>query len=297
MLSFSIWLVMILSRDNTSLESVTVQAYSNVEGRASVALETVVVTARCRASGFKLIALSSSEDVVNVTFDADDLMDEGNDSYYIDAQRLSRYVRNIFGPGVSVESFAEPGVRFKFLTENFKKVPVIPVSYITYHPQYMALGKMSLTADSVLVYGSPESLLGIDRVHTNPITLRDVRRDERGITGLSVPPGVRLSEKEVGYHLPVGRFVEIRASVMIASRNVPAGIQFFVSPGMADVVWKCSYPLRSNPKDNSSFYVDYREFEGSITGKCVIRSDVPEGVISCSVYPQVCSCVENVVGR
>ena len=288
---------MILSRNNTALESVTVQAYSNVEGRASVALETVVISARCRASGFKLMDLSSSEEVVNVTFDAADLTPEGEDGYYIDAQRLGRYVRDIFGPGVSVESFIGPGVRFRFLSENFRRVPVVPVYYATYRPQYMALSEMTLTMESVLVYGSPESLAEIDRVRTNPITLRDLRRDERGIVSLSVPEGTRLSEKEVGYMLPVGRFVELHSSVKINSRNVPSGIQFLVFPSKADVVWRCSYPIKSNPADNAVFYVDYKDFEGSITGRCVIKADVPEGVISYSVTPEVCSCVENVVGR
>lgn len=293
LLSFSIWLVMILSRNSSALESVTIQACSNIEGRSSVAQETVVVTARCRTSGFKLIALSASDDVVRVFFDSSDLVHSGDGVYSISASRLSRYASDIFGSGVEAESFIVSELEFTFAPEEFRKVRIVPVTYITYKPQYMALKEMTLSVDSVLVYGEPDRLKQIDAVHTEAITLRDVRRDVRGVAALVAPEGTRLSGGEVSYSIPVGRYIELKTTRKIETRNVPPGISLIMIPESVSVTWRCSYPLRNDPAENSTFYVDYREFENSLTGKCVIRSETADGVITYTTDPQVCYCIEK----
>ena len=286
---------MILSRTHTAQESVTVQIHSNIEGRASVALEPVVINARCRASGFKLLALSASEDrVVDITVDPSFLYGDGGDWYMIDTRNLSRYVQDIFGPGVVAEAFTDQNLRLRFLQESFKKVPVVPVSFVSFRPQYMALGDMELSLDSVLVYGEPERLADIELIETEPVTLRELKRDAHGTARLNVPSDVRLSEEEVGYKLAVGRYVEISTVMNIDARNVPAGTEFVLSPSTADVVWRCSFPLRSEPATNAVLYVDYRDFDGSLTGKCVIHlSGLSDGVISYEIVPQFCTCLEQ----
>lgn len=286
---------MILSRTHTAQESVTVQVHSNIEGTTSIAAETVTVSARCRASGFKLLALSASDDkVVDVTVDPLLLKKDAGDRYLLDTRNLSSYIPDIFGPGVVVEAFSDQNLRLRFLQDSFRKVPVMPVSYITFRPQYMALGEMSLSVDSVLVYGQPERIASIDRIKTEPVTLRDLKRDVHGTVGLEVPADVRLSEKEVGYKLSVGRYVELRSVLGIDARNVPLGTRFVLTPSAAEVVWRCSFPLRSNPSDNAGLYVDYRDFDGSLTGKCLIRlSDLPDGVIAYEINPQFCMCLEQ----
>ena len=162
----------------------------------------------------------------------------------------------------------------------------------------MALGEMSLSVDSVLVYGQPDRIASVSRIETEPVTLRDLRRDAHGTVELAVPADVRLSENEVGYKLPVGRYVEMHSILDIDVMNVPLGTEFVLSPSVAEVVWRCSFPLRSNPSDNAGLYVDYHDFDGSLTGKCMIRlSDMPDGVISYEIEPQFCTCLEQYAGR
>lgn len=271
------------------------QVCSNIEGRSRYAHETVVVTARCRASGFKLLNLwASDEDVVEVLIDPDYLIPGEGDDFTLETGNLPRYVSDIFGQGVVAEAFSDQFLRLRFLEESFRKVPLVPVSYVTFRPQYMALGEMMLSADSVLVYGLPERIASIDRIRTEPVSLKDLKRDAHGFVNLEVPADTRLSVSEVSYKLPIGRYVEIRKSLDINAINVPYGTEFVVSPSSAEVVWRCSFPLRERPSDRAALYVDYREFERSLTGKCLVRmSDVPDGVIEYQISPEVCLCFEK----
>ena len=291
-LSCSIWLVMNLSRSASAVQTVSVLACSNLEGRSDVAEQPVQISARCRTSGFRQLALSWSDKVVKVRFSPSDLVEVDDDLYFVSSDVLSGKAGEIFGAGVSVESFTHQGASFRFARQDCRRVAVVPVSYVTFAPQYCALGKISLSADSVLVYGDPERLKDIERINTSPITLHDLRRDEHGTVGLDVPPEVRLSVQSLDYYLPVGRYIEIRSSLPVEVRNVPAGTDFAVFPPVATVVWRCSFPVRNNPEESASLYVDYHEFERSLTGKCVVReSGVPDGVISWTVDPQICECI------
>lgn len=281
-----------LSRTSSETQTVSVLASSNIEGLSDVAMEPVDISARVSGSGFRLLSLSMSDKVVSVRFDSSELVQESDGVYYADASSLFRHASEMFGSGVSVEAFNQQGARFRFKKEAYRKLPVLPVSYVTYSSQFTALDNMTLSRDSVFVYGDQERLNSVERILTEPITLRDLCRDARGVVALEVPPGLRLSESELDYYLPVGRFVEVRSKVDVGSRNVPAGMDLVISPSSAEVVWRCAFPVRKDPVRASSFYIDYHDFESSLTGKCVIKaSDIPDGVISWTVEPQVCDCV------
>ena len=113
---------------------------------------------------------------------------------------------------------------------------------------------------------------------------------------LEVPrgAGVRLSDSEVSYALDVTRYVEIRREVKVGTRNVPAGRDLTVYPSVVDVVFRCIFPLASDPTEGISFYVDYNDFASSINGRCVPRdSGLPSTVIDYSVDPKVLECIES----
>ena len=90
----------------------------------------------------------------------------------------------------------------------------------------------------------------------------------------------------------VTRFVELRAEVNIGVRNAPAGVELSVLPSTATVVFRCVFPTPSDPAENTSFYIDYKDFANSITGRCVARcSGLPATVLGYDMQPEVFDCV------
>lgn len=288
-------MVMNLSRMNTDVESVKVLAVSNIDGYASESSEEVTITARCKASGFRLIKLGASSTPVRVVIDAGDLQKEGADCFSIEASKLYRYVPEIFGQGVNIESFLTTKSVFKFTPVNYKKVPVVPVKYTDFRPQYMASGPLKLEPDSVLVYGESSKLVLIDRVVSEPLTLRDIHRDERGIIKLETPTkGVRLSNDIVEYSLPVSRYVELRSEMKVSAEGAPEKSSLSIYPSSVNVTFRCEFPLKADPTESASAKIDYRKFRHSATGQCVVYiDDLPEGVIDVRIEPQICECVES----
>lgn len=299
LLAFSIWISHNLSLQYSSVVSVPVIARSNIEGHSAESSNTSPVVARCRTTGYRLLKKNrmSRRGQLYVYFSPDDLHHDSDDMYYISSNELSGYFSEIFGDNVQLESFVSSRVLFRFPEENHKTVPVQAVSVTSFKPQYMALGPMKIVPDSVIVYGEPLQLQNIDRVITETVTLPNLSSGAHGMARLETPRGgVRLSEKEVSYALDVTRFVEIRREVKVGTRNVPAGRELTVFPSVVDVVFRCVFPLASDPTEGISFYVDYNDFAGSINGRCIPQdSGLPGSVIDYAVEPQVVECIENVL--
>ena len=294
-LSSSIWLIHNLSQSYVSIVSVPVAARSNLAGRAELSSTDATVTAQVRASGFRHLKLSSvRRRPVRISFSPEDFRHDGGDVYSIPVANLYKYAAPIFGDGVSIESFISDDPEFLFNEVTFKKVPVQRVQSVSYRPQYMATREMTVHPDSVLVYGEESRLENIDRILTRPIELKDLSASAHGTVRLDGPIGVRLSDEEVVYSLDVSRYVEIRSVVKVEARNVPPGMHLSVLPSTAEVVFRCMFPTASDPSESATVYVDYDDFTKSLTGRCIARCDnLPSGVISYSVTPEVFDCIIN----
>lgn len=293
-LSAGIWLIHNLSHMQTDVISIPVIAESSLPGRAARSSDEVSLTARCKASGFRLLYLGRKTEAVVVRFEAEDFSHEEGDYYSISSAQLYRYVNNIFGPGTTVESFLFDKLSFRFIREINKKVPVHVVSSISFRPQYMQNGDFSIRPDSVYVYGPSELLANITHVNTQSIVRSEVKRNMHGEIALDVPDRMRLSDNSVSWALDVSRYVEITGELPVNGRNVPGTAGFSIYPDKVKVVFRCVFPIISDPSSSAICYVDYQEFAKSLTGRCMIRCDnLPQGVISYSVQPEVAECVEK----
>ena len=291
--SASIWLVLNLSQVYVAIVSVPVVARSNIEGRAAVSSSEATATAQVSASGYRHIVLARGRKRAGqVDFAATDFRHVGEDRFSIANASLYRYADQLFGDGVTVESFVSEDLEFSFPEEAYKKVPVHPVLSVSFEPQYMAQKPLSLQPDTVLVYGEPSRLENVEYVSTKPLDLTEVRSSVHGKVRLETPSGVRLSHEESVYSMEVTRYVELRAEMKVETRNVPAGTNLAVLPSVATVTFRCVFPATGDPSKQVRLFIDYRDFAGSRSGRCVARLEgLPANVIDYSVTPEVFDCL------
>lgn len=289
----SIWLVLNLSQTYVAIVSVPVVAVSNIEGRAAVSSSEATASAQVSATGFRHVVLGRAHKRARqVEFASADFRHGSGDRFSIANSALYRYASQIFGDGVTVESFISDDLEFSFPEESYKKVPVRPVLSVSFLPQYMALRPLTLQPDTVLVYGEPSRLENVESVSTKPLDLDDLRSSVHGKLRLETPSGVRLSHDECVYSMEVTRYVELRAEVKIETRNVPARVNLAVLPSTATAVFRCVFPTATDPSVQTHFYIDYREFSGSRSGRCVAHADgLPSNVIDYTLTPEVFDCL------
>ncbi len=294
LLAFSIWVIHNMALKYNDNLQVSVTAVSNIDGHASKSINECVVTARCRATGYKLLMynLRNRSKSLEVEFPASFVRHKSGDEYYILSSDLMEVSGQIFSSGISVEYFNADTLFYRFPFENHKKVPVEAIFSLEYRPQYMSDGNVSIRPDSVVVYGEPSRLEEIVSVKTEPIRHSDLYADITGTVCMDEIQGVRTSDSEIAYSVDVVRFTELRKVVPVMTVNVPTGKTLSVYPSVAEVSVKYEYPPVSGFTEDVTLVVDYSEFLESLSGKCHVRMVAPiDGVISYEVNPPYAECI------
>ncbi|MBO6170488.1 MAG: YbbR-like domain-containing protein [Bacteroidales bacterium] len=272
--------------------NVSVVAHSGLKGRAAASRSAVSVGARCSATGFRLIRLKHQKADVHLDVHEEDLVPAGGDRYIVSAAEMAKYSSELFGEGVELVTFLNQNYTFEFGPENYKVVPVRAVYSASFKPQYMAAGPMSLSPDSVTVYGDDAKLASIDAVLTKTLSFNDISKSAGGVVKLVPVQGLRMSDSDVTWSLEVTRYVELRSEVSIGVRNVPPDVDFSVYPSRTEVVFLCAFPARNDPSAVCEFYVDYEEFLRSESGRCVARADnVPSYVLEWRLGTELFDCM------
>lgn len=295
LVSSLIWFGVSLGQPTSAVVTVPVQVRTNIKGRSALSAGTTNVSATVKVSGYRLLWNKIKGDTYTKTIkvDSDAFTYLGSDSFGISSQSLGTCVSELFGRDVTLVEFGASNYQFRFIPESYKKVPVTVVSTITCNPQYMAVSDLRISPDSVLVYGEPARLEGVQAVRTKKLRLEDINASSHGVVALDVPYGMRLSEDEVSYDLDVRRFVETTKTVNLDIRHLPAGKKMALFPATVDVSLRTFFPPAGEPFEGASFYVDYNEFNGSMSGQCVVHYDVPgRDMLNCRVYPEVVECFE-----
>ncbi len=294
-LAFLVWFLVNLSQEYSGTISVPVVAQCNLEGYGTESSNTVLVSARCRTEGFRLVREFSRRErkVVKIKFNKSDLRRTGPGVFCVIGGAKNSYVDQFFGEDAQVEAFITDTLRFVFPVENHKKVPVEVPLTVSCRSQYMQSGPFVTKPDSVVVYGPQERLDAIEKVTTGRLTLMELDSPRHGLLKINSIKDVRLSADEVSYELPVSRYVELKASVPVQVLHSPSGHSLQVYPPTAEVYLRCAFPIAKDPLASFKLYVDWRDFSSSLTGRCAPRVQrLPAGVLEYRIEPEVFDCIE-----
>lgn len=294
LLAFSVWLIHNLSLRYSDYMSVPVVALCNIEGHSSRSTEKCDIAARCRATGYNILAngFRKNGKAQDIEFNPSIMRHKEDDLFYVLSSDLQEYAHQIYGDDVTVEYFVSDTLFYHFPVENHKRVPVQIMSTISYRPQYMMEGEMKVEPDSVTIYGDKFRLESIDKVYTSPINVYDLDEDLIGVIDIEGIKGVRISSSKVHISLDVTRYVEFVRTYPVNVINVPSDKQLNIYPSSVIATLRCVFPMAKDPTESISFYVDYNDFAASANGKCpVYLTQKPKGLLTCEADPVMLECV------
>ncbi|MBQ8499777.1 MAG: hypothetical protein IJV84_01425 [Bacteroidales bacterium] len=294
LLAFSIWLIHNLSLRYSDYMSVPVVARCNIDGHTAESIDKCDVAARCRATGYNILAngIRKNGRAKKIEFSPSLMKQKDEDLYYLLPSDLQEYTHLIYGDEVTVEYFVSDTLFFRFPYEDNKRVPLQLVTSISFHPQFMMVGDIEVSPDSVTVYGERYKLESIDRVYTSPVKVYDLSEDLIGVVDIEKIRGVRMSASEAHFAMDVSRYVELVHTFPVTVVNVPADKRLNTYPASVTATFRCAFPMVKDPAESVSFYVDYDDFATSRNGKCpVYMTQKPKGLITYEIQPSMLECV------
>ena len=295
LLAFSVWMIHNLSLKYNANLSAKVIAVCSLDGHENMSTATAEVLARGRATGYNIIeSYIKARRPVKVEFNPSVMQRYDSERFFVTADKLVEYSHLIFGEEITVDHYISDTLFFRFPSVNHKKVPVVPVSILTYKGQYMAREPLEVTPDSVVVAGDPYLLESVKQVYTTPIRYLDISENISGVAGIEHINGVNIQAKEIYYSMDVVRYVEFVAEAHVDAINVPTDKSLMIFPSVVTFRMRCEFPLLDDADGHQNLYVDYNDFKTSIGGNCPVKvKNLPKGVLSYEVDPVSVRCVEE----
>ena len=295
LLAFSVWTIHNLSLKYNANLTAKVIAVCSLDGHENESAATAEVLARGRATGYNIIEANiRATRPVKVEFNPSVMQRYDSERFFVTGDKLNEYSHLIFGEDVTIDHYISDTLFFRFPSVNHKKVPVVPVSILTYKGQYMARGPLEVTPDSVVVAGDPYLLESVKQVYTTPVRHLDISENISGLAGIEPVKGVNIQAKEIYYSMDVVRYVEFVSEAHVEAVNVPTGKALMIFPSVVTLRMRCEFPLLDDVEGNQTLYVDYNDFKSSVGGNCPVRvKNLPKGVLSYEAEPVSVRCVEE----
>ncbi len=297
LLSFTIWFLQNLGQEYSEVVRVPLRVECRLEGHAPLSSNTSVLQARCTATGYQVFRLRTTRmgrPLRLVVSEADIHRGKG-DFFYMTSNDINRYAQDIFGNDSHVETILSDTLRFIFPVVYSRKVPVYPISNVTYASQYMSRDGLQLKPDSVTVQGEPYLIDPIEQVYTESVYLESLMSSVSGDVRLRKIRGVDMSVDKVEYSVDVQRYVELTEDLTVFTTAVPHNRILFVYPSTAKVSLRCAFPVTIDPKQDIRLSINYQDFVRSLHGECIPTvGGLTDAVLSYEIDPPVFDCVESV---
>ena len=256
LLAFIVWLIHSLSLQYSVFLEYNVELNSTLQGRARSSVSKDVLIVRGKSDGYYILKQRiGRRKTLQVSASQDNLRHRDGDDFYVLSESIKSNIVEALGGSVDLEFIVTDSLDFTFPRITSKRVPVVPRSSVTFRPQYMSLGDMTIRPDSVDIYGDARLLETVDSVFTETIS-------EKGVDG------------------PIQGICDI----------VP--IDLIVLPSTVTLTFKRVFSsLRYQPED-FVLAVDYADFVRTIDSELVPELVYkPDGVMSCEITPRYVDCI------
>ncbi len=296
LLALFIWTIHNLSLRYSTYVQYSVNIRTNIEGREMEADAEDAIMLRVRATGYTLISQHFKDDI-SLDLDPKYLqpVTPESDTFVVYIPEIKDIIEKqlIDAKVSSVENYTTAMIRVILHRINTKKVPVIAQSQINFSPQYMAISKMKLNPDSLIIYGVDDIVDNIDAVYTNIISKKGVKKGIQGVASIIPIYGVNLSRDYIYYSQEVGRYIEQSIELPVEVKNVPKGKQLLPLQSKIRMVYRqlldSHKPLG---EDDFKCVIDYKEIENSINSQALPYLDsAPNGIYSISFDPPYIDCI------
>lgn len=297
LLAFVVWLIYTLSGEYSAFLEYELVAKSQINGHSDRSSTSATLIMRGKSSGFYIIRRRIYKSVPITIEVAPELWKKSatdDELFYLTEDTMRELMPSVGLQNIELEYFVTSRLEFRFPKEEYKKVPVVPNANVSCSPQYMQVGEVVVEPDSVLVYGPASDLSRINYVNTESVYAESLDADREGVVQLSVPSGVRLSEKMVHYTISVSRYVELTAPVDLSVINMPSGERAILLPSKVTIVYRVPFPYQMPDDAGFSAGIDYNDISKLSGMEMPVRLfSAPDGILSYRFHPAVVDFIEH----
>lgn len=185
--------------------------------------------------------------------------DEGN--FNVSNDQLMSEVKQLFRQEATIVKVSPGSITTPYTMLPGKRVPVSYLDEISVQAdeQHAIYGEISITPDSVTLYGEPIKLVGITEVKLSRVDNMALDATLERDVPLVAIPGVRIEPRKVRLHVPVEALIRKQRQVPIEVRNAPQGVHVILFPSAIEASFLVPQSLFKSSADEIVAVVDYND--------------------------------------
>jgi hypothetical protein len=277
--SFGAWFISRLSETYSHTVNFNISYTHMPENRVLMDPPPSEIGVRIRANGFQLLGYQLSPRTLEI-----DLRNarESRKGSYISPQSYREQMERQLGQGIGMLQSPTDTIFMNFQVLRAKTVPVRVQTNLEFAQNYMLDGEISVEPEQVHLTGPPEEIDRISEVHTELLSLTDLKADfqfQLGLEEVQRYPYTEFSEAQIQISGRVFRFSETVVEVPVEVIGIPEGIEIQTFPEVIGVLCRGKVAgLKELRPEDFHLVADYTAPEAE-TGRLMLTLKVsPEGV-------------------
>jgi hypothetical protein len=246
-ISFSFWFLSMLSKQHETTLQIPL-IYSNFPADKVIATPvTKFAEVRVKAPGFSILFYNLfSFSKLNLDINnANTKPKKGGSEVFWLMNSKRKAIAEILSSSMELIAISPERLIIPFSNKAKKKVAIKLNQSITLKPEIWFSNPISLTPDSVMIYGEQEKLDAIIFIETDELVLADVSENENHILGVIIPDDLQCKTQNIEVAIEVEPFVEQMLKYKVEVDNLRKGYSIKLFPEVVQVT------LRA-PKDKYS---------------------------------------------
>lgn len=191
---------------------------------------------------------------------------DGNGSFRVDATHLKKALSKVLSK-TTINQVLPGEISARYTDQPGKRVPVMHDVDATAASSCKICGDVSISPDSVLIYGDTKTLKKISEVYTRHVVAHGLTDTlTRRVTIASID-GVLIEPRHIDITIPVDKMVARKINVPITVRNAPSDVSLVLFPSKVGVTYFA--PKHYVSKSNIMVAVDYNSININTPGNKV----------------------------
>ena len=284
-LAFIFWLMLFFQKENVEGTYRIPLKYTNIPENVvfdNPLPEYIDVSITDNGSSIFFLDVTKKD---SLDVDVSEITDGGN--YLLQGEQLRQLLSTKFATTTRIRGYYPMTISLATSELESKELLVTLDGEITTSRANLVADSITFIPESVMAYGSAESLKDLNSANTEYTVFRNINATSQLSVRINAVEGVKFSPTEVDIYIPIVEYTEHSFDIPIRASNMPRNLAVKFFPSRATVSFSVTLEdYRNIAPEDFAIELDYREFHENSNGRVELElTESPSTIVDPKISP------------
>ncbi len=284
-LAFIFWLMLFFQKENVEGTYRIPLKYTNIPENVvfdNPLPEYIDVSITDNGSSIFFLDVTKKD---SLDVDVSEITDGGN--YLLQGEQLRQLLSTKFATTTRIRGYYPMTISLATSELESKELLVTLDGEITTSRANLVADSITFIPESVMAYGSAESLKDLNSANTEYTVFRNINATSQLSVRINAVEGVKFSPTEVDIYIPIVEYTEHSFDIPIRASNMPRNLAVKFFPSRATVSFSVTLEdYRNIAPEDFAIELDYREFHENSNGRVELElTESPSTIVDPKITP------------